>query len=296
MTAAEQGKSLPEIPGEARLPDQRSVVLLAEALRKHLLLHQQMGIHRYPRSEALEQFIHQPRRRRPTQAPARRPPVSSAASSPRNEPINKSVPATPKTAERRADLNRELAACSGCNLATSHGARILGRGKEGAGVLIVGDYARSVAGESDDCLFGRAEDELLWKMMQAINLGPGDVYVTNVVKCSPIGGATPAIENEQACLDYLHREIALVQPKIILAMGLSATRAILGAEASVFRCRGRLHLSRFLGKAGAPIPVIVSFHPQLLLEQPAMKKAAWQDLQKVQWQLQAASKAPNLPR
>ncbi|MDD2463468.1 MAG: uracil-DNA glycosylase [Desulfobulbus sp.] len=294
MTAADQGSTIADPSGVKTPPDQRSAVLMADALRKHLLLHQQMGIANYPQSAELQPFL-QPRRRQPSQVPARpQSPPAAKASLPQKEGVSKPIGAVPPSLERQADLCRDLAACTVCGLATSRHTQVMGQGKIGAGLMIVGDYARTE--DCDECLFGRGEDVLLWKMMQAIGLGPGDVYVTNVVKCSPAGEPAPVLENEQACQAYLHREIALVQPRIILVMGMSATRAVLGSEASVFRLRGRLHSSRFTGKTGGPISVMVSFHPHFLLEQPAMKKAAWQDLQIVQRQLQAAVKGTKVSR
>jgi len=288
MTAVGEDPLTPENNGETMILDRRSAVLMADALRKHLLLHQQMGIVSYPQTEVLQRFLHPPKRR-PTRLDTRSLPSAVGTPPLRNEPSRKSVSVRAQKVEAQGDLNRELTACSNCALAETRLAQVLAQGKKGARLLIVGDYARVAAGGGS--LFGRAEDELLWKMMQAIKLGPADVYVTNVVKCTPSEQHAPLHEHEQACQGYLHREIALVQPKVILAMGMSAARAILGVEDSVFRLRGRLLPTRFLGRSGESIPVMVSFHPQFLLEQPAMKKAAWQDLQIVQRQLLMASNA-----
>ncbi|RXL80959.1 hypothetical protein EO238_31695, partial [Citrobacter sp. AAK_AS5] len=79
---------------------------------------------------------------------------------------------------------------------------------------------------------------------------------------------TEQAQGEQACLGYLQREVALVQPRIVLAMGALAARAALGREVSLLRVRGRLHPSRFVDQAGQPIMVMVSFHPHSLLAQP----------------------------
>ncbi len=106
----------------------------------------------------------------------------------------------------------------------------------------------------------------------------------------PPGELLPQIEQEQACQGYLYQEIAQVQPSVILAMGKEAARAILGSDVSIFRLRGRLHSTRFAGEAGHAIPVMISFHPGFLLEQPGMKRAAWQDLQIVQRLLQQTGK------
>jgi DNA polymerase len=285
MTSAQQGNCTSGIPEGSGPPDQRSAVVLAVALRKHLLLHQQMGLNSYPLSQELEHFI-QPRRRPVAARPQPAPTVVAIPSE--KAPARQSLPAALPDTERQEDIRRDLAGCTDCGLSAARSSQVLGQGDIGAGLLIVGDYPRVETETDAASLFGGEEDALLWKMMQAIGLGPKDVYVTNAVKCRPTGGQAPSIENEQACQAYLQREIALVRPRIILAMGVAATRALLGTDASVFRLRGRLHPSRFVRRSGAPIPVMVSFHPRLLLDQPAMKKAAWQDLQIVQRQLKAA--------
>ena len=286
MTRLGQESPIPEKNGATIPLDRESAVLLTEALRKHLLLHQQMGMGSYPRTEALAQFLHGRNRRRTARVGGGAQPAVAAESLSRKEPVRKPVSGPPQKIELQSDLRRELRACSGCGLADARRAQVLAQGKKEARLLIVGDYARTTVG--DDTLFGEAEDALLWKMMQAIKLGPADIYVTNVVKCTPSEMPAPSLEHEQACQGFLHREIALVQPRILLAMGMSAARAILGGDGSVFRLRGRMHPTRFLGRSGEPIPLMVSFHPQFLLEQPAMKKAAWQDLQIVQRYLLSA--------
>ena len=255
--------------------DQASAVALAVALRACLYLHRQMGIDRYPATSELRNFL-QPRR------PALRGALSRAVAPP---PLRPAVvpPVVTEALSLPADdqldkVNSEINACRLCALGEA-ALRRPGLGPLGAPLLVLGDYC-AAAPAGNELVFGVEEDALLWKMMQAIGLGPESVYRTNVCKC-PCTEAELA-QGEQACLGYLQREVALVQPRIVLAMGAVAARAALGREVSLLRVRGRLHPSPFVDQAGQSIMVMVSFHPRSLLAQPAMKKAAWQDLQAVQ--------------
>ena len=259
--------------------DQGCAVALATALRACLHLHRQMGIDRYPVTPALRSFL-QPRR---PAAPVAK--VKAAAPSPARPTIPRppvvAAPSLPVNDHLEA-VRSEINACRLCSLGEAKISRCPGQGPVAAPLLVLGDYCGDAAAE-DGIVFGVEEDALLWKMMQAIGLGPESVYCTNVCKC-PCTEAEQAL-GEQACQDYLQREVALVQPRIVLAMGAVAARAALGREVSLLRVRGRLHPSRFVDRSGQPVMVMVSFHPRSLLEQPAMKKAAWQDLQAVQRQL-----------
>lgn len=266
--------------------DQGSAVALAVALRACLHLHRQMGIDRYPATPELRNFL-QPRRSAPPDAISK----AVAPQPPRAAVVRPAVTApTSLPADDHLDkVSREINACRLCSLGEAE-LRRPGQGPVGAPLLVLGDScADAAAGEG--IVFGVEEDALLWKMMQAIGLGPESVYCTNVCKC-------PSTETEQtpgepACQGYLLRELALVQPRIVLAMGAVAARAALGREVSLLRVRGRLQPSCFVDQAGQPIMVMVSFHPRSLLAQPAMKKAAWQDLQAVQRHLSLlAGQAP----
>lgn len=261
--------------------DQGSAVVLATALRAYLQLHRQMGIDRYPATPALRAFL-QPRHQAalvrkpgPAATPPSRPPVARPA-------VTGS--AVLPAGDTLGAVGREIEACGLCSRGGAAESRLIGQGPVGAPLLVLGDFCSEAATAGK--VFGVEEDALLWKMMQAIALGPEAVYCTNVLKCPCPEGAQPLAE--QACLGYLQREIALVQPRVLLAMGTVAARVALGREVSLVRVRGRLHRSRFVDRAGQPILVMVSFHPRSLLEQPAMKKAAWQDLLLVQRQLSSA--------
>jgi len=110
--------------------------------------------------------------------------------------------------------------------------------------------------------------------------------VTNTIKCCPQTAQQPDRESEQHCLAHLRREIELLRPRIICAMGEVAARAVLGSSEPVLRLRGRFHPYKYSGDAGESTQVMVTFHPRFLLQYGDMKKAAWKDLQMVQRQLQ----------
>lgn len=259
------------------LLDQSSAVALATALRACLRLHRQMGIECYPATPGLRAFL------QPCRQGAAAKPVVAAAPPSRPAAASAAVTVAPALpADDHLDMvRREIEACALCPRGEATATRLPGQGPVGAPLLVLGDYCGEVTAAG--MVFGAEEDALLWKMMQAIGLGPESVYCTNVLKCPCAEAMKPL--GEQACLGYVQREIALVQPRLLLAMGAVAARAALGREVSLVRVRGRLHPSRFVDRAGHPLLVMVSFHPRSLLEQPGMKKAAWQDLQEVQRKL-----------
>jgi uracil-DNA glycosylase len=137
--------------------------------------------------------------------------------------------------------------------------------------------------------FGVAEDVMLWKMMQAIGLTAENVFVTNVIKCCLPVAMRPDETSQRSCLAFLHREIALIRPRIICAMGDMAAQVLLGSHETVLRLRGKRHRYRCGDDPSGEIPVMVTFHPRFLQEYPDLKKAAWEDLQKLQKHLSKTS-------
>ncbi|HLY97379.1 MAG TPA: uracil-DNA glycosylase, partial [Sideroxyarcus sp.] len=114
--------------------------------------------------------------------------------------------------------------------------------------------------------------KLLDNMLAAIKLKRGsNVYIANIVKCRPPSNRTPEPDEIAICLPYLQRQIELIQPKLIVALGKTAATSLLGRDATLGSLRGTVH--DFRG-----IPVIVTYHPAYLLRSPAEKAKAWQDL------------------
>ena len=119
---------------------------------------------------------------------------------------------------------------------------------------------------------GRA-GQLLNSMLHAIGLPRESVYIANILKCRPPGNRDPKPEEEQACRDYLERQIRLVKPKIILAVGRIAAQNLLKVDTPIGKMRGRTYQYQDLG-----IPVVITYHPAYLLRSPLEKRKAWTDL------------------
>jgi DNA polymerase len=179
-----------------------------------------------------------------------------------------------------SDISEEVAVCRACSLAAE---RLDTRAGAGGGnpvrLLVVGDWLR---GDPDVQMpggvqFGVEEDKMLIRMLAAINLQRDQVFITNAIKCVIPQSCQPVAENIRTCLSFLHRQISLLAPEVICVMGIAATRALLGLPQPLSKLRGRFHL--FSAEDGRQIPVLVTYHPTFLLQNPEMKQAAWTDLQ-----------------
>jgi DNA polymerase len=122
--------------------------------------------------------------------------------------------------------------------------------------------------------FVGAAGQLLDRMLAAIHRDRTNVYIANVVKCRPPDNRTPSDDEALACAPFLSRQIALVDPDVIVTLGATATRLILGADVRITRVRGQWHA---LGERA----VMPTFHPAFLLRDPRQKRLVWEDLQKV---------------
>lgn len=197
------------------------------------------------------------------------PEVSSAAS-----PEHAGAP--PSRAERIArmgwqELKAKVKGCTDCGLRAGCTQTVFGVGDENARWLLVGEAPGAEEDRLGEPFVGQA-GKLLDNMLAAIGLKRGDdVYIANVVKCRPPGNRNPAPEEVAACSPYLLRQVALIQPKLIIAMGRFAVQALLGTDASIASLRGRLF--RYSG-----VPLIVTYHPAYLLRNLPDKAKAWADL------------------
>ena len=169
-----------------------------------------------------------------------------------------------------ARIAEEVARCTRCQLCEARTHTVPGEGDPRARLMVVGEGP----GESEDRLgrpfVGRA-GELLDKMLVAIDLPRERVFIANVVKCRPPRNRTPLPDERAACLPYLRRQIALVRPRVLLALGTTAAEALLDARQSLGQLRLKVH--RWNG-----IPLVVTYHPAALLRNPNWKRPAWDDL------------------
>ncbi len=169
--------------------------------------------------------------------------------------------------------------CTACKLRASCTQTVFGMGDERADWLFVGEWPgadEDVQGEP----FVEQSGQLLDNMLAAIKLKRGhNVYITNIVKCYPPGNHTPDANEIAQCAPYLERQIQLIQPKLIVALGETAA-LLLGHDATLTNLRGKLHDYRGSSSNGwvKGIPLIITYHPAYLLHNPLKKAKAWDDL------------------
>lgn len=178
--------------------------------------------------------------------------------------------------ERFSDLGTLQAfamGCQRCGLRSGCRTVVFGEGDPHARVMLVGEGPGATEDELGRPFVGRA-GELLDRILKAAGFEREEVYITNVVMCRPPGNRTPTDEEMAACRPYLERKIDLVNPAIIVALGSTAARALLGPDARITRVRGTWH-------AYGPRRIMPTYHPAALLRDPSKKPAAWEDFQKV---------------
>lgn len=168
------------------------------------------------------------------------------------------------------DLRERVASCSRCILAQSRTQAVFGVGKRDADWMIVGEAPGAEEDRHGEPFVGRAGN-ILDEMLRAIGESRDSVFITNIMKCRPPNNRDPEASEAAACRDYLQRQIELVQPKILLAVGKTAAQNLLGSSDAVSRMRGKEH--QFNG-----IPLVVTYHPAYLLRSPAHKRKSWFDL------------------
>ena len=170
-----------------------------------------------------------------------------------------------------AELKARVRDCTACKLRAGCTQTVFGVGDEKAEWLFVGEGPGADEDAQGEPFVGQA-GRLLDSMLLSIGLKRGaNAYIANVVKCRPPGNRNPEPDEIATCLPYLHRQIALIQPKLIVALGKTAATALLGRDATLASLRGTPH--DFHG-----IPLIITYHPAYLLRSPAEKAKAWQDL------------------
>lgn len=163
-----------------------------------------------------------------------------------------------------------IAGCTKCRLCEGRRHTVPGEGAADARLVVVGEGPGRVEDETGRPFVGPA-GELLTKILAAIELPRERVFICNVVKCRPPENRLPQFDEIAACVPYLFRQIEIVKPKVILAMGGTAAQTVLNTKQSLGALRNHVH--RFRG-----IPVIVTYHPAALLRNPNWKKPTWDDV------------------
>jgi uracil-DNA glycosylase len=178
-------------------------------------------------------------------------------------------------AQNLGDLREELSRFDGCGLKATATRLVFGDGNPSAEIMFIGEAPGADEDREGVPFVGRA-GQLLDKMLASIGLDRGKVYIANVVPWRPPGNRTPTPLEAAACLPFTRRQIALVDPKILVCLGAASAQTLLGGKEGIMRMRGRW-VSYAVG--GKEIQALAMLHPAYLLRQPAQKKLAWQDLQ-----------------
>lgn len=206
-------------------------------------------------------------------APARRPTVSApATASPivvhtRDQLVARGAAVA---AMDWAALKSTVVACTACGLRQGCTQTVFGVGDEQARWLFVGEAPGADEDKQGEPFVGRA-GQLLNSMIGAMGMKREQVYIANILKCRPPNNRDPKPEEAELCRPFLERQIELIQPKLIVALGRIAAQNLLNTETPIGKLRGTVH--RLGGR-----PVVVTYHPAYLLRSPGEKRKAWVDL------------------
>lgn len=195
---------------------------------------------------------------------------------------------SPEGVEPRDALNTHLrleiianniATCTKCDLHKNRTQAVFSRGHHTASVMFVGEAPGADEDAQGLPFVGRA-GQLLDRMIAAMGLQPGEAYLANICRCRPLNNRTPTDEEMAACAPYLHEQIALVQPRVIVTLGATATKGLLNSKLGIKALRG--HWKLYNGE----IPVMPTYHPAFLLRETEAgnlnaKREVWRDLQQV---------------
>jgi uracil-DNA glycosylase family 4 len=185
------------------------------------------------------------------------------------------APDGPSTGSEALDWDALSATVSGCERCALHSTRtqtVFGVGNRAARWMFIGEAPGAEEDRQGEPFVGRA-GQLLTSMLKALGLKREDVYIANVLKCRPPGNRDPRPEEARSCRGYLERQIELVDPALIVAVGRVAAQTLLETDAALARLRGRVH-----GLGARQRPLMVIYHPAYLLRSPGEKRKAWLDL------------------
>jgi len=172
-----------------------------------------------------------------------------------------------------ADVRKELGDCKRCKLHRGRKTIVFGEGNEKATLMLIGEgpgYDEDVQGRP---FVGKA-GQLLTKIIQSINLPREEVYIANIIKCRPPQNRNPEPDEIQSCTPFLMKQIQVIQPKIICALGAFSAQTLLKTDVKITALRGK-----FYDLEG--IKVIPTYHPAFLLRNPERKREVWEDMKKI---------------
>ncbi|MBC8125206.1 MAG: uracil-DNA glycosylase [Candidatus Kapabacteria bacterium] len=168
------------------------------------------------------------------------------------------------------ELYQQIHTCTNCALGFTRTNFVFGSGNPNAHIMVIGEAPGADEDEQGLPFVGRA-GQLLTKVLEAINLTRDEVYICNILKCRPPNNRKPLLSETDQCEPYLWKQIELIKPRFILALGLTAANTLLKNKESMTNLRGKIH--DYQG-----IKTLVTYHPAALLRNPEWKKLAWEDV------------------
>jgi len=247
-------------------------------LKSLLKYHEAIGVSPYPQSDVLQRFLSiSPAATRSTGSTGIDEQVAPAVQSPVERAVLRPVETIPTV--KLSEIEDEVNSCSACDLHKSRLYPVAGKGNQKVRLMIVGDWLSADRNGAlpENHVFGVEQDLMLGRMLTAIKLPAAEVFITNVIKCAVPATCQPLAVHVQSCVSYLRRQIVSLQPEIICTMGMVASRAVLEKSLPLSRLRGRLHPYKI--NDNITVPVLTTYHPTYLLQNPEMKQATWADLQ-----------------
>lgn len=235
-------------------------VILNEHIRSFLSLRPHVPVASYPGVDAAEARKSSPQKNAP-------------------EPVgDRKAVEIPYTLE---EIEREVVSCTSCDLHEKRIYPVAGRGEKPVRLMVVGDWlclAEDGLAPLEQ-LFGLQQDQMLLRMLAAMKLPADQVFITNVIKCGLPEKKQPLAQHVKTCVVYLKKQILVLRPEYICTMGMVAARAVLERSLPLSRLRGKFHDYPLGGDE--KIPVLTTYHPSYLLQNPEMKQATWTDLQRL---------------
>ena len=194
--------------------------------------------------------------------------------------VNESEPESEFANLDLSALNTDAQGCTKCKLHEGRNTVVFGVGNPNADLMFIGEAPGADEDRQGEPFVGRA-GKLLTDIIKAMKFTREDVYIANVLKCRPPGNRDPAPDEVETCSPYLIRQIELIQPKVIVALGSFAAKMLLNTKTGITALRGQFHESA-LAQQGDNAPVIMpTYHPAYLLRNPNAKREVWEDMQQV---------------
>ena len=192
------------------------------------------------------------------------------------------LPRAAPSSQNLATLREDLGECHRCRLSKKRQKIVFGEGNETAHLVFVGEAPGFEEDFQGRPFVGKA-GQLLTRIIAAIGMTRDEVYITNVVKCHPPQNRVPGPDEIACCYPFLAKQLRIIRPQVICALGNAAARTLLDTDAGITTVRGTFH-------SWEGIKVMPTFHPAYLLRNPERKREAWRDMRTIQKELAGASR------